>query len=95
MAWVAFLFIDLGLLTEALSELSWPVAIYILLSLLLMRPLMIYIFLLGTRTLNLTRLFFDWFGLRGLAAALFALLVGEELNHEYGRAVIVLAVNAL
>ena len=89
------MFIGLGLLTEALFELSWPVAIYILLSLFLVRLLVIYIFLLGTRTFNLTRLFFDWFGLRRLATALFALLVGEELNHEYGRAVIVLAVNAL
>ena len=43
-AWVAFLFIDLGLLTEGLSELSWLVVIYILLSLFLVRPLAIYIF---------------------------------------------------
>ena len=85
------MFIGLGLLTEALSELSWLVVIYILLSLFLVRPLAIYIFLMGTRTSNLTGLFFDWFGPRGLATALFALLAAEELNHEYGRAVIVLA----
>lgn len=52
-------------------------------------------FLLRTRAFNLTRLFCDWFGSRGLATALFVLLVAEELNHEYGRAVIVLAINAM
>lgn len=95
LVWAAFLFIGLGLLPEAFSALSWPVAIYILLSLFLVRPLAIYISLLGTDTSNLTRLFFGWFGPRGLATALFALLVAEELNHEYAEAVIVLAVNAV
>jgi len=95
LVWAAFLFIGLGLLPEAFPELSWPVAIYILLSLFLVRPLAIYISLLGTDTSNLTRLFFGWFGPRGLATALFALLVAEELNHEYAQAVIVLAVNAV
>ena len=95
LVWAAFLFIGLGLLPEAFSALSWPVAIYILLSLFLIRPLAIYISLLGTDSSNLTRLFFGWFGPRGLATALFALLVAEELNHEYAEAVIVLAVNAV
>lgn len=93
--WAAFLFIGLGLLPEAIGDLTWPIAIYILLSLFFVRPLAIYISLLGTKTTTLTRLFFGWFGPRGLATALFALLVAEELEHEYARAVIVLAVNAV
>lgn len=95
LVWAAFLFIGLGLLPDAFNELSWPVVIYILLSLFFVRPLAIYLSLLGTDTPTVTRLFFGWFGPRGLATALFALLVAEELNHEYARAVIVLAVNAV
>lgn len=93
--WAAFLFIGLALLPEAIAELSWPVAIYVLLSLFIVRPLAIFISLLGTNTSKLTRLFFGWFGPRGLATALFALLVAEELQHEYAEAVIILAVNAV
>ncbi len=95
LVWAAFLFIGLGLLPEAFNALSWPVASYILLSLFLVRPLAIYISLIGTDTSKLTRLFFGWFGPRGLATALFALLVAEEIGHEFGQAIIVLAVNAV
>ncbi len=95
LVWAAFLFIGLGLLPEALSALSWPVVVYILLSFFFVRPLAICLSLLGTDTSNVTRLFFGWFGPRGLATALFALLVAEELNHEYAEAVVVLAVNAV
>jgi len=95
LVWAAFLFIGLGLLPEAVNELSWPVAMYILTSLFLVRPLAIYISLIGTGTPKLTRLFLGWFGPRGLATALFALLVAEEIDHEYGQAIIILAVNAV
>ncbi len=95
LVWAAFLFIGLGLLPEAFSALSWPVVVYILLSLFFVRPVAIYLSLLGTDTSTVTRLFFGWFGPRGLATALFALLVAEELNHDYAEAVIVLAVNAV
>lgn len=93
--WAAFLFIGLALLPEAIAELSWPIAIYVLISLFFVRPLAIYISLLGTNATALTRLFFGWFGPRGLATALFALLVTKEIQHEYAQAVIVLAVNAV
>jgi len=93
--WAAFLTIGLTLLPEAISELSWSVTIYILLSLFIVRPMAIYISLLGTDSAKLTRLFFGWFGPRGLATALFALLVTEEIQLEYAQAVIVLAVNAV
>ena len=43
----------------------------------------------------MTRLFFGWFGPRGLATALFALLVVDQLNAQLGEAVLHLAVNAV
>lgn len=93
--WASFLFIGLGLLPEAISQLSWSVALYIMLSLFLVRPLAIYLSLLGTDAKPVTRLFFGWFGPRGLATALFALLVTKEISHDYAHAVLVVAINAV
>jgi len=93
--WVSFLFIGLGLLPEAIDNLTLPVTIYILLSLFVVRPLAIYISLLGTQSKSVTRLFFGWFGPRGLATALFALLVTKEIDHQYAHDVLVVAINAV
>jgi len=95
LVWASFLFIGLGLLPEALDNLTIEMAIYILLSLFIVRPLAIYISLLGTNTKVVTRIFFGWFGPRGLATALFALLVSQEIGHDYAHSVIVLAINAV
>ncbi|MEM8703531.1 MAG: sodium:proton antiporter, partial [Pseudomonadota bacterium] len=43
----------------------------------------------------LTKLFFGWFGPRGLATALFALLVVDQIDHEIGEYLLNLAVNAV
>ncbi|MEM8492018.1 MAG: cation:proton antiporter [Pseudomonadota bacterium] len=93
--WVSFLFIGMGLLPNALAHLDWTMAVYILLSLLVLRPLAIYLSLLGTRASALTRLFFGWFGPRGLATALFALLVVHEAGHEYADTILIIAINAV
>lgn len=93
--WASFLLIGMGLLPEALAHLSWPVAGYILASLFVVRPLAIYLSLIGTNSSNLTRVFFGWFGPRGLATALFALLVTNQMGNEYAHAVLVIAINAV
>ena len=43
----------------------------------------------------MTRLFFGWFGPRGLATALFALLVTEGMEAEYAHSILVVAINAV
>lgn len=95
LTWGAFLFIGLVLLPEAVEQLDLRVVLYIFGSLFIVRPLAIYISLLGTNTKPLTRLFFGWFGPRGLATALFALLVVDGMQHDYAKAVLAVAINAV
>ncbi len=93
--WASFLFIGLGMLPEALHHLDLATAGYILVSLFLVRPIAIYLSLLGSNARPITRLFFGWFGPRGLATALFALLVTKEIGHDYSHSVLVIAINAV
>lgn len=95
LVWAAFLFIGMTLLPEALSNLNMKVGLYIFLSLFVVRPLAIYISLIGTKTKPITRLFFGWFGPRGLATALFALLVSKNLDTESADAILSIAINAV
>jgi NhaP-type Na+/H+ or K+/H+ antiporter len=50
---------------------------------------------MGTDASPITRLFFGWFGPRGLATALFALLVVPEIDHELAEPILALAINAV
>lgn len=95
LVWAAFLFIGLVLLPDALRHLNLKIVLYVLGSLFIVRPLAIYISLLGTNSKPITRLFFGWFGPRGLATALFALLVTKELQHDYAQAVLTVTINAV
>ena len=67
----------------------------ILTSFFILRPLAIWISLIGSGASPLTRLFFGWFGPRGLATALFALLVLDEFPHEFSEEVLNLAINTV
>jgi NhaP-type Na+/H+ or K+/H+ antiporter len=95
LVWAAFIVVGLGLLPEAVEHLTLPVAGYILVSLFLVRPIAIYLSLIGTTAKPITRLFLGWFGPRGLATALFALIVSEKIVGDYGNAVLVIAINAV
>ncbi len=95
LVWGSFLLIGIVLLPEALSALTLPMAILIGLSLFVIRPLSIWISLMGTDAPPITRLFFGWFGPRGLATALFALLIVGDINHSYAEPVLVIAINAV
>ncbi len=64
----------------ALDEVTWPVVGYAVLSLTVVRMLPMLLALWRTGTLTETRLFAGWFGPRGLASILFALVVVEELD---------------
>lgn len=95
LSWVAFLLIGALLVPEAIVTLSLAQVALILASLLIVRPLAILISLIGTDAPYAARLFFGWFGPRGLATALFALLVLDRLDHALSEQVLHLAVNTV
>ena len=61
----------------------------------MVKPLAIHLSLIGTNAKPVTRLFFGWFGPRGLATAFFALLVTKELQSDYALAILTVAINAV
>ncbi|MEP4890969.1 MAG: sodium:proton antiporter [Aliiglaciecola sp.] len=93
--WSSFVIIGLGLLPSALTHLTLPVAGYILVSIFIVRPLAIYFSLLGTKTRTLTKVFMGFFGPRGLATALFALIISKDILGEYGHSILIVAINAV
>ena len=95
LTWGAFFLLGLVLVPEAIAHLTLPTLSLILASLFVVRPLAIWLSLMGTDAAPLTRLFFGWFGPRGLATALFALMVVGKINAEFGEPILHLAVNAV
>lgn len=88
---VTFVFFGAVLLGPALGELSWQLALYAVLSLTLVRMIPVAIAMTRSRARLPTVGFLGWFGPRGLASIVFAVIVIEEsdLPHEH---LIVLAV---
>jgi NhaP-type Na+/H+ or K+/H+ antiporter len=81
---VTFVFFGAILLGPTLSELTWQLALYALLSLTVVRMLPVVIAMAGSRARGPTLAFVGWFGPRGLASIVFAVIVVEESNlpHE-------------
>ena len=88
---VTFVLFGAILLGPALTELSWQLALYAVLSLTFVRMLPVVIAMWGSRARGPTLGFLGWFGPRGLASIVFAVIVIEEsqLPHEH---LIVLAI---
>ena len=88
---VTFLIFGAILLGPAVGELSWELALYAVLSLTVVRMIPVAIAMLGSHARLPTLAFLGWFGPRGLASIVFALIVVEESNlpHEH---LIVLAI---
>ena len=82
---VTFLLFGAILLGPALGELTWQLALYAVLSLTVVRMLPVAIAMLRTRARTPTLAFLGWFGPRGLASIVFAVIVIEESNlpHEH------------
>ncbi len=82
---VTFLLFGAILLGPALGELTWQLALYAVLSLTVVRMLPVAIAMLRTRGRAPTLAFLGWFGPRGLASIVFAVIVIEESNlpHEH------------
>lgn len=95
LTWGAFFLLGLALLPEALQHLSFPVLALIATSLFVVRPLAIYLSLMGTDASAKTRLFFGWFGPRGLATALFALLIIPTIDKELAEPILFIAINTV
>jgi NhaP-type Na+/H+ or K+/H+ antiporter len=75
---VTFVVFGAVLLGPALRDLTWQVALYAALSLTLIRMLPVAISMLGSGTRPPTVAFLGWFGPRGAASIVFALLLLEE-----------------
>lgn len=75
-----FLLVGAALLPEAAAHIEPVAIILILVSLFLVRPAAIWLSLWRTDAAPLTKGFLGWFGPRGLATVLFALLVVGELG---------------
>lgn len=81
---VTFVLFGAVLLGPALSDATWPVVAYAVLSLTIVRMLPVAIAMVGSRAKPPTVAFLGWFGPRGLASIVFAVIVVEEsqLPHE-------------
>jgi sodium/hydrogen antiporter len=84
LAAVTFVLFGAVLLGPAIGDLTWQIALYAVLSLTLVRMVPVAISMLGTGARQPTVAFLGWFGPRGAASIVFALLVLEEqgLPHE-------------
>ena len=79
------------LIGPLLDDLSWRNALYVLASLTVIRIIPVLVALFGSGMLFETRLFLGWFGPRGLASILFALLIVEDLDTAAGRTIFTIA----
>ena len=84
LAAVTFVVFGAILLGPALGDLTWQIALYAVLSLTLVRMVPVAIAMLGTSARRPTVAFLGWFGPRGAASIVFALLLLEDeaLPHQ-------------
>ena len=75
---LTFLTFGAVLLGPALADLSWKIVVYAVLSLTVIRMLPVALALLGTGARRPTSAFLGWFGPRGLASIVFAVIVVTE-----------------
>src|SRR5436190_12747407 len=82
---VTFIVFGAVILGPALDDLGWEVLVYAVLSLTVVRMLPVALSLLGSRARRPTVAFVGWFGPRGLATIVFAVILIDEssLPHEH------------
>ena len=78
LAAVTFVVFGAVLLVPALGDITWQVALYAVLSLTIVRMIPVGMAMVGTGAHRPTVAFLGWFGPRGLASIVFALLLVEE-----------------
>jgi NhaP-type Na+/H+ or K+/H+ antiporter len=81
---LVFLIFGATMLPEALHAMNWQVLLYAVLSLTVVRMAPVALSLSGTGLSTSSKAFLGWFGPRGLASVLFALLIVEQYDiaHE-------------
>ena len=72
LTWVVFGGI---VIARMIDRVTWPAVLYAVLSLTVVRMLPVFLCLIGSRTSAADKLFIGWFGPRGLATIVFAILV--------------------
>lgn len=80
LAMLSFFFIGALFVPQALALLTPAGFLVVVLSLVVVRPAAIWISLMGTKVPANERLFYGWFGPRGLATALFAVFVAMDFD---------------
>jgi len=75
LTWVVF---GVAVVGHSVDQLSWEVVLYALLSLTLVRMLPVFLSLAGMKLRTDEKLFMGWFGPRGLASIVFAVIVLNE-----------------
>jgi len=75
LTWVVFGGI---VVARMIDRVTWPALVYAVLSLTVIRMIPVFLCLIGTRTSVADKLFIGWFGPRGLATIVFAVLVLHE-----------------
>jgi NhaP-type Na+/H+ or K+/H+ antiporter len=86
---VTFLVFGAVLLGPALEHVSWQIALYAVLSLTLIRLLPVAIALVGTSARWQTVGFLGWFGPRGLASIVFAVISVQEAHLAHAQTILV------
>jgi len=75
LTWVVF---GSAIIGKVIGYISWPILLYSVLSLTLIRMLPIFLSLAGTSESTKSKLFMGWFGPRGLASIVFTIIVMNE-----------------
>jgi NhaP-type Na+/H+ or K+/H+ antiporter len=86
---VTFVVFGAVLLGPALTHITWAIAAYALLSLTLVRILPVVIAMLGSGARPPTVGFIGWFGPRGLASIVFAVIVVQEAHLPHADTIVV------
>jgi len=80
-----FFLFGAAMLPESLHDIALPAIVFALLSLFVIRPAAIALSLTGAPVDWASKAFYGWFGPRGLASVLFALLIVEGAPIEHGQ----------
>ncbi len=92
LVWLTFGVVAVPLIVDAVG---WQLLVYAVLSLTVVRMLPVCLLLLGTSLAGRASWFLGWFGPRGLASVVFALLAVEELGPQADTAVAVIVTTVL
>lgn len=87
---LTFLLFGAAVLPEALTAVSVPMLLYVMLSLTIVRMVPVALSLWGTGVHAETRLFLGWFGPRGLASLLFGLFVVEDMASPFAHDILMI-----